>query len=288
MEKLLVCSVSSIFSFNKDGKLSTIPIASVGKWKGHINGEFELTVQDLEQIQTNFNNSSLDVVVDLDHATLFKGTGEAYGWIKELELVDGKLNGKVEWLASGKELVESKKYKYISPVLSPNTIEEVTAENIGWALHSVALTNRPFFEELGEIKINSKKENIGEVMTPEEKAKMDDLESKVTNLTSELETEKNKSKELETKVTKLEDELAKAKDTDIETQVDAAITANKVSSTQKDSLIALGKSNPESLKAFLDNAKVQVDVPNNDMFAANNNQQHQNEKYDVLKLGGIN
>lgn len=287
MEKLLVCSVSSIFSFNKDGKLSTIPIASVGKWKGHINGEFELTVQDLEQIQTNFNNSSLDVVVDLDHATLFKGTGEAYGWIKELELVDGKLNGKVEWLVSGKELVESKKYKYISPVLSPNTIEEVTAENIGWTLHSVALTNRPFFEELGEIKINSKKENIGEVMTPEEKAKMDGLETQVTNLTTELETEKNKSKELETKVTTLEDELAKAKDTGIESQVDAAITANKVSSTQKESLIALGKSNPESLKAFLDNAKVQVDVPNNDMFAANNNQQ-QNQKIDVLKLGGIN
>jgi phage I-like protein len=287
VKKFYTCNVSSISSPNKDGSLNTIPIASVGKWKGHVNGEFELTIKELEQIQTNFNNSSLDVVVDLDHATLFKGTGEAYGWIKELEIVDAKLNGKVEWLENGKELVKSKKYKYISPVLSPNTIDEVTAENIGWTLHSVALTNRPFFEELGEIKINNKKEKKGEVMTPEEKAKMDGLESQVTTLTKDLETEKNKSKDLETKVTALEDELAKAKDTGIESQVDAAITANKVSSTQKESLIALGKSNPESLKAFLENAKVQVAAPDNDMFAANNNQQ-QNQKIDVLKLGGIN
>lgn len=286
MKKFFICNASSIDSVNKDGSLSTIPIAMVGKWKGHINGEFELTVQDLEQIQTNFNNSSLDVVVDLDHATLFEGTGEAYGWIKELEIVDEKLNGKVEWLVNGKELVESKKYKYISPVLSPNTIDEVTADNIGWTLHSVALTNRPFFEELGEIKVNNKKQITGEVMTPEEKVKMDGLETKVTNLTSELETEKNKSKELETKVIKLEDELAKATDTGIESQVDAAITANKVSSTQRESLIALGKSNPKSLKAFLEIAKAHV-APDNDMFAANNNQQN-NQKIDVLKLGGIN
>ena len=286
MKKFFTCNVSSIDSVNKDGNLSTIPIAMVGEWKGHVNGEFELTIKDLEQIQINFKNSSLDVVVDLDHATLFEGTGEAYGWIKELEIVDDKLNGKVEWLENGKELVTSKKYKYISPVLSPNTIDEVTAENIGWTLHSAALTNRPFFEELGEIKVNNKKQIIGEVMTPEEKAKMTDLESKVSSLITELTTEQNKTKELEAKVTSLEEELSKAQDAGIASQVDAAISANKVSSTQKEALIALGKTNPENLKAFLDNAKAHVDVPGSDMFA-NSKDSKTNEKIDVLKLGGI-
>ena len=261
-KSLIACNI--LAEANQD----KLKLAIVGKWKGHANGPFEITLEDLKQMKSNFDSGNVDLVIDLDHATILDGTGEAYGWIKELELIgNGLWASKVEWLEHGKELIKSGKYKYISPVFLPNTIDQATGNNIGWTIHSAALTNRPFLEELGEVVANNKNQNEGESgMTPEEKEKMEGLESKVTTLETELNKEKEKI---------------------IETQVEAAIAANKVNPEQKDSLIALGKTNPNSLKDFLDKAKAIVVAPGNDMYV-NNNQNNQNEKIDVLKLGGIN
>ncbi|WP_266095345.1 phage protease [Aliarcobacter butzleri] len=193
--------------------------------------------------------------------------------MKELFFKEDELWAKVEWLESGLELIKTKKYKYISPVFLPNTIEQVTAQNIGWTLHSAALTNRPFMEELGEIKANNKQNQKKEesMMTPEQQKEMDDLKAKV--------------KELENKLKEQNEDLEKEKEKSVETEVDNAIALNKVSAAQKETLIALGKANPDELKKLL-STMTAITVPNNDMYVNNNNQQ--NNKIDVLKLGGIN
>lgn len=266
MGKYIVCNLPINAEDNE------FRIGVVGEWKGHINGPFSLTKDDLEQIKTNFDNAKVDGLIDLDHKTIYEGTGEAYGWIKELFFKEDELWAKVEWLESGLELIKTKKYKYISPVFLPNTIEQVTAQNIGWTLHSAALTNRPFMEELGEIKANNKQnQKKEESMTPEEQKKMNDLEAKV--------------KELEEKLKTKDEDLEKEKEKSVETEVDNAIALNKVSAAQKETLIALGKANPDELKKLL-STMTAITVPNNDMYANNNNQQ--NNKIDVLKLGGIN
>ena len=268
MSKYIVCNLPI------NQKSNELKIAVTGEWKGHYNGAFSLNLEDLQQIKTNFDNAKVDGVIDLDHATVYTGTGEAYGWIKELFFKGDELWAKIEWLDAGLELIKSRKYKYISPVFLPNTIERLTATNIGWTLHSAALTNRPFMEELGEIKVNNKQnqiQNKEESMTPEEQKKMDDLEAKVKSLEEKL---KNKDEEIE-----------KEKEKSVETEVDNAIALNKVSAAQKESLIALGKSNPDELKKLL-STMTAITVPNNDMYANSNN--NQNNKIDVLKLGGIN
>ena len=265
MSKYIVCNLP----INQNNE---IRIAVIGDWQGHHNGAFSLSKDDLEQIKTNFDNAKVDAVIDLDHKTIYERTGEAYGWIKELFFKEDELWAKVEWLESGLELIKTKKYKYISPVFLPNTIEQVTAQNIGWTLHSAALTNRPFMEELGEIKANNKQnQKKEESMTPEQQKKMDDLEAKV--------------KELEEKLKTKDEDLEKEKEKSVETEVDNAIALNKVSVAQKETLIALGKANPDELKKLL-STMTAITVPNNDMYANNNNQQ--NNKIDVLKLGGIN
>ena len=265
MSKYIVCNLP----INQNNE---IRIAVIGDWQGHHNGAFSLSKDDLEQIKTNFDNAKVDVVIDLDHKTIYEGTGEAYGWIKELFFKEDELWAKVEWLESGLELIKTKKYKYISPVFLPNTIEQVTAQNIGWTLHSAALTNRPFMEELGEIKANNKQnQKKEESMTPEQQKEMDDLKAKV--------------KELEEKLKTKDEDLEKEKEKSVETEVDNAIALNKVSVAQKETLIALGKANPDELKKLL-STMTAITVPNNDMYANNNNQQ--NNKIDVLKLGGIN
>ena len=268
MSKYIVCNLPI------NPKTNEVRIAVTGEWKGHHNGSFSLSIEDLKQIKTNFDNAKVDGVIDLDHATVFQRTGAAYGWIKELFFKGDELWAKIEWLETGLELIKSRKYKYISPVFLPNTIEQVTATNIGWTLHSAALTNRPFMEELGEIKVNNKKDQIQNkeesMFTPEEQKKMDDLAAKV--------------KELEDKLKEKDDDLEKEKEKGVEAEVDNAIALNKVSAAQKESLIALGKANPEELKKLL-STMTAITVSNNDMYANSNN--NPNNQIDVLKLGGI-
>jgi phage I-like protein len=264
-KSLIVCSI--LITLNLEA-LSEFKIAVTGKWQGHVTGPFEITLDDLNQMKKNFDDAKVDGVIDLDHATVLKGTGEAYGWIKELEVRGKELFAKVEWLEHGKTLIKEKKYKYISPVLQPNTIEQGSGANIGWTIHSAALTNRPFLEELGELVVNNNQiQTKGENgMTPEQEKELADLKAENKILKDEKETVVEQA---------------------ITASVDAAIAANKVAPEQKDSLITLGKANPAALTDLLAKAKAFVQVPGNDMYL-NNNQNNQEEKIDVLKLGGIN
>lgn len=262
-KSLFACSV--LFAMNLADIEKGFKLAKVGEWKGHKQGSFKLELKDLEEIKKNFDNTELDGVIDLDHATLFYGTGEAYGWIKELEVKDDVLYvSKVEWLDHGLEVLQSKKYKYISPVLEENTIDPVTGNNIGWTLHSAAITNRPFLEDLGEVIANNKS-NKGE------------------------EDVKKTAEELEAENKDLKDQIEAAKTEKIETTVTAAIAANKIRPEQKDALIAMGKANPEEFEKFLNDAQPIVSQPDNNIFAnSNNSGQPTNEpKYDVLELGGF-
>jgi len=263
MNDYIVCNIP----INRN---NLIKIAIVGKWLGHTNGSFTLSFEDLKQIKTNFEASKVDGVIDLDHETIFKGTGEAYGWIKELFLQGDELWAKIEWLQNGLELIKTKKYKYISPVFAPNTTQSVSGENIGWTLHSAALTNRPFMEELGEIKANNRQiYNKDKQMTQEEQTRVDELETLVKTLQQQLKAK--------------DEELQELKNQSVEDEINSAIALNKISINQKESLIALGKTNPKELKNFLSSLKA-ITIPNNNIYTNSNKQ---NNNLDVLKLIGV-
>lgn len=85
---------------------------------------------------------AMDLPVDLEHSTELKAPkGEpapAAGWIKALEMRDGAIWGRVEWNPIGKDLVGSRQYRYLSPVILYQKDSGLIA-----GLTSVALTNRP-------------------------------------------------------------------------------------------------------------------------------------------------
>ena len=76
-------------------------------------------------------------------------------------------------------MIKNGEYRYLSPVLDPQTIDQVTGDDIGWGLHSAALTNKPFLEELGQVWANkfntnpNHQEGGNMAMTPEEKTAFD-------------------------------------------------------------------------------------------------------------------
>lgn len=89
-----------------------------------------------------FTESGLDIPVDFEHATELKAPkGEhapAAGWIKELQSRNGELWGRVEWTEKGRAAVSSKEYRYLSPVI---VYDRATSRIV--QLISVGLTNRP-------------------------------------------------------------------------------------------------------------------------------------------------
>jgi len=267
-KSLIACSI--LFALSQttvasDNKLDEIKLAVVGIWKGHPSGPFELKLEDLEQIKTNFENGEVDIVVDFEHASLWNDKAPATGWIKELFFKEQDLWAKVKWIGDSVELIKAEQYKYISPVFNEKTIEQVSGDDIGWSLHSAALTNRPFLEELGEVIANNKQQKGDIGMTDKEQKRLDDLEKE------------NKD---------LKDVAAATEEKRVEEEVDTAIAATKVHPDQKESLLAFGKGNPEGLTKLLESAKTIVVKPGDDLYA--NSQQHKNTPvYDVLKLGGI-
>lgn len=61
-----------------------------------------------------------DLVFDWEHGSIQLSTAgvrnPAAGWIKELAVRDGALWGRVDWTAAGRSDVETKAYRYLSPV----------------------------------------------------------------------------------------------------------------------------------------------------------------------------
>lgn len=97
---------------------------------------------DPSSILAAFAASGADLPVDLEHSTELKAPqGEpapAAGWVKELQNRDGAVWGRIDWTDNGRELVASKSYRYLSPVI---VYQRDNGLIVG--LSSVGLTNRP-------------------------------------------------------------------------------------------------------------------------------------------------
>ena len=251
MGKLSLIASSALYPLkagSADKKTVKLELAVVGKWEGHSNGRFEITAEDLQTIKANFDASEIDVVVDYEHMTLWGASAPAAGWIKTVEIEGESIFGEIQWLDAAKEAIEKGEYRYISPVLDPHTVDQVSGDDIGWSLHSAALTNKPFLEELGEVKAAknnpTRKEEEGS-MTEEEKVRLDTAEAE------------NKT---------LKEANAALLANSATTTVNGAIAAKKISKEQEGWALTYCKSDPEGFADFLKDAKAPVQVPGSDQF----------------------
>lgn len=108
-------------------------------------GTFTMDRAAADRIVEALKAHGVDIPVDREHATVGgkftppDGSAPAMAWIKSLEIVEGDgVYANVEWTPKGKEHVESKEYRYLSP-----TIVHRKSDHAVMRLHSVALTNKP-------------------------------------------------------------------------------------------------------------------------------------------------
>lgn len=133
-----------------------------GVWKGYRGRSIAFTRADLDAIVAAFRDERQDVVVDYEHATRLAGAeAPAAGWIVvpdglEVRDVDGKaaLFAKVRWNRRAREYISGGEYRRLSPVVIWGSQHPVTGKRRSAWLHSLALTNRPFLQELPEVRLS--------------------------------------------------------------------------------------------------------------------------------------
>ena len=236
-------------------------IAKTGSWRGHTAGEFELSQKDLNQIVFNFQNGNIDIVVDYEHQTLHGSEAPAAGWIKELKVQNDTLLARIEWTKKAKEQIKNKEYRYLSPTLIKNAKDPKSGNPIGWYLHSVALTNSPFFQELPPIA--AKNQQKGEQVSKE---KLEEPQEQIKKQQQTIDALTKENKELK-------EIAAKQKSKE-------AIAAKKLHKEQEAWALNYALTDAKGFEEFLKNAKPVVEVPQNNQFAASNKP----NDLDVVKL----
>lgn len=163
----------------------------VGAWKGHNAGPFEVKEAHLEEAIANFNRDpKRRIVVDFNHASLRPGPAPAAGWVVALERREeaGKpyIAAKIEWLAETEAAIRRGEYRYLSPTLFFDSRDKVTGNVVGLKLHSVALTNTPFLDELGPIALQEFPLTLKQVLGLAETATDQEVQAAVVALQSQV------------------------------------------------------------------------------------------------------
>ena len=140
-----------------------IPLAVAGTW---VRGaeKFSITPQDLESIVRNFRErQNGEINVDYDHASEMPevaagGPIPSAGRIVSIDPPENAGRRTILWgwfepTERARALIANREYRYISPAISWGARHKQTGRAQGATLTSVALTNRPFLEEMPQIRL---------------------------------------------------------------------------------------------------------------------------------------
>ncbi len=256
----IVCSI----------ELAEIPteihVAPLGKYKGHPQGEFEVTPADIETMIRNFKSLKNDVVIDYEHQTLNSSDNgrpaPAAGWVKDMQARDNGLWGTtLEWTKNAQDAIANKEYKYLSPVFMLHAPDPKTGKDMGFYLHSVALTNTPFFRGDLEALWNSiqitdnQQQEESNVNLEQALAEIARLKRELATLQAKDTDSTGKIKALEAQIqtlqAKVDEVTVAAKETEAETVVAKAIEDKKLLPAQKEWAKKLCMSDRPAFDSFM-------------------------------------
>lgn len=139
--------------------LSQVQVFRTGTFYHRVYGKFTITTKDLEIMKANFDKgipkAPTEMVVDYEHmSALTTQVSPAAGWVKSLEVRDGKLYATVEWTEEAAGFIGRKEYRFISPEWVMDYTDKESNKNLGPALLSIGLTNRPFIDGMAPVMLS--------------------------------------------------------------------------------------------------------------------------------------
>ena len=124
-----------------------IPLLPIpGTYNHPSYGEITVSKEGNQAFVDNFRNGIYQesLPIDAEHATKMSG---ACGWIVDMKMnADGSADGKVSWTDRGKTLLESDRFRYISPEWYKTWQQPDTQKKFQNVIIGAALTTRPFFK----------------------------------------------------------------------------------------------------------------------------------------------
>ncbi|HLI03855.1 MAG TPA: phage protease [Terriglobia bacterium] len=157
-----------VFELSDLAAHARIPIAVTGEWVKS-GRKFSITPKHLAEIKRNFERRQVPINVDYDHASeqpevALGGPIPSAGELVAIEgpetYVDPRGNtrqilwGRFDPTDRARALVRAREYRYVSPAIDFNAKSKETGEPLGAALTTVALTNRPFLEEMPQVRLS--------------------------------------------------------------------------------------------------------------------------------------
>lgn len=253
---------------NRDGALpqsvKLCPISRNGKLvKGRDGREFLI---EGEKVAKATNGRGLKVVLDCNHASYSFGSAEslaAYGWLDNLRVEGNYLVADLELTDKGKNAIESRHFRYLSPAFAMNGSAEVAF------VHSVGLVNHPNLKLPALNKKNNQIKEKKEAEMPGEKNKEADpaVEGNAELLKGTLAENAElrlAQKNQEAKIAELEGKLAEqekaAAELAVNGMLDAAEAEHKIAPAQREALKAVGLNSQEQLKNLLASMPVQANL----------------------------
>jgi phage I-like protein len=142
------------FKLSESGEpLKETQIAKVGKFVHPKYGNFEITTDTLDQYVKHFDNGTLgrEIMMNYEHGTTNKWATMSAGDFKSLVRRGDKLFAVIDWTDEARDLIKERKFKYISPEIFFNWVNEVgkAFKNI---ISGAALTNTPWFKGMAVVK----------------------------------------------------------------------------------------------------------------------------------------
>lgn len=202
----------------KDNKYpEKIQLLRVGEWKHPMYGEFKVSKADLKKFKENYDAKvrKIELALDAEH---YPEKGAA-AWFRELTIEGDALFAIVEWTDWGKEVIDKKLFRYISPEFDFEYEDFETGDTHKNVLFGAALTNRPFIKNMQPVLMS---ENI-------------DVKDEKIPLYKRVKTEKKGGQEMDLKKLSETLGLKEAKEEDILNKVKETMgDAQKFSEIKKD------------------------------------------------------
>ena len=212
-----------------------------------------------DQVVAAYRQFGQPLPVDVEHATHVRAPqgldAPAYGWVREIEVRDGALWGRIDWTEQGAAWVASKAYKFLSIGYG---VDAATGEIS--RLLSAGLTNTPGFKmpELATAAGLTKETNpmdkdvldalgLGADATPAQAvARIKDLKTEVHTASTKvpdptLYVAKAQLDAANSRLTELEQAETARSEKAIADAVEAGVAAGKIAPAAKDGFIAMAK-----------------------------------------------
>ena len=228
-----------------------IKISPIGDFEGIDGRKYHLNA---EAVLQRLNANAVDIVLDKNHED-----DEAMGWflLNSFELREDGVYAALELTPKGRELVQNRVYRYLSPAYVINWDIRLNDVMCIDRIASVGLVNRP---NLLAQALNKDENSKPELKSNKEDSKMDEI----ATLKAEIEALKKENAELAAKLAEAEKaaaEKAKKEQENAEKArlelIENAINNKELLPKRKDAALAL---NGENLAAFLDVCKVEANA----------------------------